>query len=536
MKWIIAMVLALPAFADGGRSAARGEDVLLAASGRHVFVVREAEQAGDWDIAHLDVEIGPGSVRTIHTVGIRPEAIAAEGARCWVVLPPRDADRVARLVISLEVARHPINGVWFANPPGPPRVLPPVPREGRVAGIIATPSELLLAFAPSQRVARGIERPERPSGPPSPPASEGDAGDEAAPDILERGGMLRLPRRGSTAWEPVASPTGWDRADRIVAGLVDRASALVPAIAWTAVGEDAWRLSILEGAGDPSWSDHPLEDQAGEMLSLAASIGRTSVAARTDDGATAIGDVLVGEAAAPAVVRPFASLPAGDPASDVGMVLVPTGPWVVGVDGREVVTTTLDRATGAAAGAIVASEATAEGSLVPYELALLVAASAFLAAFLMRPFFLSAPSQPPAGLRGLGLTRRAAGLCIDLVPGVVVSIVVYRLDPLAYLESLRAGAPSSVPPFLLAMGVAGASAGLLEVVVGRSLGKLLVGGAVLQLDGSPASRLQRGVRAGLKMAVLILPPAWPIVILGLLDPLGRGVPELVTRTVVAPRG
>ena len=117
--------------------AAVAEEALVASSGQHVFVVRATEDGKGWELAHLDVDAGPGLIRGIRRLATRPEAIAADGARCWLVLPPRDADRPTRLVVSISVVRHPLNDVWYAAPPGAPQVLPPVPSEPSVAGLIA---------------------------------------------------------------------------------------------------------------------------------------------------------------------------------------------------------------------------------------------------------------------------------------------------------------------------------------------------------------------------------------------------------------
>ena len=68
-----------------------------------------------------------------------------------------------------------------------------------------------------------------------------------------------------------------------------------------------------------------------------------------------------------------------------------------------------------------------------------------------------------------------------------------------------------------------------EVLFGISMGKIIVGNKISSLDGKSAGRLQRGLRAAVKTVILIMPP---LALLVLLDPLGRGLPELVSRTVV----
>ncbi|MBQ71309.1 MAG: hypothetical protein CMJ67_00215 [Planctomycetaceae bacterium] len=575
------LVLAWVILASVVSSAAVAEDseVLAASSGRHVFVVHADHEDQGWSIAHLDTEEGPGVIRTVHRLKTRPEAIAAWGNRCWVVLPPRDAQRISRVVISLAVQRHPINGVWYADPPRAPKVLPPVPKDGRVAGLVATPSELLLVFVPSQRQLRGVDRPDRPEGQDAAADSTvaeepRDAMSDLFPDFdSERGGFLRLSLPGAMSWEQVVGPDVWDTATGVCAGLVARPDGLRPAVVWSQVGREGWYLSVFESDGGcpkaigfgehgdgrddstPSslgnqtadGSDASLIGAASERggsslgltgvpVSLEAMAGRTSLATRQPDGELAIGSLLIKDGMHGSVeIRPFSVLPKGNPAPNVGMVLTPAGPWMVGVTGAEVITTTLDRSTGKANDAQVAEEATAEGTLVPYEIALFVVVTSFLAVLFLRPVLTGAPSVVVPGLKGLGFARRAAGLCIDLAPGAMAVIVIFQLDPLTYVEDLRAGEVDAIPPLLAMMGISGALAAILEVSTGRSLGKWLVGGKILRLDGSPATALQRGLRSLLRLSILLLIPlAWPLALLPLLDPVGRGIPELLTRTVVSP--
>ena len=182
----------------------------------------------------------------------------------------------------------------------------------------------------------------------------------------------------------------------------------------------------------------------------------------------------------------------------------------------------------------VAEEATAEGTLVPYEIALFVVVTSFLAVLFLRPILKDAPAVAEPGLKGLGFARRAAGLCIDLAPGAMAVILIFQLDPVAYVEDLRAGEVGAIPPLLALMGISGGLAAILEVLTGRSLGKWLVGGRILRLDGSPSTTLQRLLRSMLRLSILLLIPlAWPLALLPLLDPIGRGIPELMTRTVVS---
>ena len=157
---------------------------------------------------------------------------------------------------------------------------------------------------------------------------------------------------------------------------------------------------------------------------------------------------------------------------------------------------TVDRADGRTAPPIVAQEVKADGSLVQYPVMGIVLLSAFVAALLLRPLIDQAPAQPAEGLRGLGLARRAAGLCIDITPAAMIVVVIYGLDPAVFVKDVMAGDLAVASPLIATELLAGGLAGILEVLTGASLGKWLVGGRILDLEGRPAGRAQRGLRRG----------------------------------------
>lgn len=543
------IMLVLVGLAGFSPRAEARDSVLVASSGRHVFVVRPATEGQGWELAHLDVEVGAAGIRTIHRLSSRPEAIAADGERCWLVLPPRDADRITRLVISVGVARHPINGVWYATPPGNPRVLPPVPTEPEVAGITAGRDEVLLVFRPTQRGVRGVSRPDRPA--PAAEESEPAPADQATtrkrrPSVIPRidvdqGGVIRFARPGGRVWESMASPDGFETASEVLTGRVDHRSDRSPAIAWR-TADGLWQESRFDSEG-PTWRSMEIIGVTGTPFALEAIPGRTMLATRTDDGLV-VSDLIPevpgspaetpgqGDLESGATLRTLARIPKGKPAGlrGAGMVLTSSGPWLVGVAGNAVEIVSIDRADGRVADPVVAVEVEAEGSLVQYPIIGIVMMSAFFAAFLLRPGIEKAPVVPDPGLIPLGFARRAAGLCIDLAPGAMAAVVIYELEPAVFLSDVLEGRLATASPLLAMVLIATGLSGVLEVLTGRSIGKWLVGGRILALDGSPATRLQRGLRAVLKLAVLLF---WPLAIFGLFEPLGRGIPELLTRTVIA---
>ena len=72
-----------------------------------------------------------------------------------------------------------------------------------------------------------------------------------------------------------------------------------------------------------------------------------------------------------------------------------------------------------------------------------------------------------------------------------------------------------------------------EITFGRSMGKRLMGGRVVSIQGEPAAWWQHIARNLLKGLVLLSPV---LAIPSLLNPLGAGIPEIISRTRVEATG
>jgi uncharacterized RDD family membrane protein YckC len=193
----------------------------------------------------------------------------------------------------------------------------------------------------------------------------------------------------------------------------------------------------------------------------------------------------------------------------------------------------VDRGDGRLSGIMIPVEQEVAGTLVAYPLYAGVAMFLIVVGLMLRPHFDRQPAILAQSLQPAGLLRRAAGLCVDLAPGLMIAVMVFDLDPAAFVEELQAGSPKALLPSLVAMLASTLLTGVLEVVTGRSPGKWVTGTRVAAMDGSLGTRRQRGMRAALRLVLLLFPP---VALLGLLDPAGRGLPELMTRTVVLAGG
>ena len=221
---------------------------------------------------------------------------------------------------------------------------------------------------------------------------------------------------------------------------------------------------------------------------------------------------------------------AGPRATVVGVAM---GPWIIDADEEGLRIAVVDPLGGSVGEAVRPVDETGEFSLIHFPLTGIAMISSLMAALLLRPWIeRAAPREPVPGLRAMPLTRRIAALCIDLVPGAMVTIVVFDIDPGEFVESFRSGDPETAAPAVFAIVVTALIAGIGEVFFDRSLGKAIVGGRVSSIDGTRGTAVQRGLRALLKMIVLLLPP---LALLVVIDPIGRGMPELLSRTCVTTR-
>ncbi len=507
---------------------ASADEVLAAASGRHVYVVRPGVEESGWEVVHLDAESGPGSYRTVFRTPRRPETIAAVDDRCILVLAPFDAARPTPLAISFRVSQHPLNDVWFADPPGDPRVLPPLPSGGEIAGMVAVRSGELVVHRPSQRVARGVARTTTTT---TSTADESSGQEVAEPIIGEDGAVHLLTPPARAAWEPVSPPASFESAVELAVGPVILDGVAVPGLVWcTSTG--TWRVA---GLTDDGWVSTEIEGlPPGRPVSLAGLDGRTLLALVDDADRMRIVDLIrSGTSESPVTqARAFAVLESAAIGDRASMVGTSTGLWIVGLDGANVRIATVDRVDGRASAVVVASEQEVGGSLVEYPIYAGLVMVVVMVTFLLRPHIERQPAAMADDVVPSGVLRRAAGLCIDLAPGLMASVVIFGLDPAVFLDELRNGDPGAVAPAIVAMVVASAITIVLEALTGRSLGKWLVGARVAALDGSPGTPWQRALRAALRLMVLLF---WPIGVIALLDPAGRGMPELLTRTVVVRR-
>ncbi len=478
-----------------------------AASLDHIwYSIIDPEQSRRSLIQHIATDRSPPVLRVAGVLDGRVEAMAARGDRVWIVLEPRAGTRPRREVVTLLNARNPASGLDYSWPREGPTLLPSLPGEGRLMGFAASergPVALLWPEAwRSSRVRRGSDANEEPAGPE----------------------LLRL-----------VNDVEWVG--------IDLESMPMPAERLASVGDPAHGLLIAAAAGNDSTEVKRVSVESdGRCTSFAASevwpFGLDSVLEIAGgDG----GPLLV-------LRRQFGSIdlaysrPQG--LLDLARVPAPVGPWridatsagvrMVELVGEQVTLREIDPLDGTVTAATKpAAPSFASGAWVHLPILGALAVSAVLALVLFRPLNMETAPRVPEGSEPLPVPRRLAALALDLLPGVLASMAIYRvgLRDFSMLPAWSLDA-SAAAPSAVAIAITVVWGLAWEGASGRTPGKLLVGGRVEAAEGGLAPWWRIGLRNLFKGVVLAAP------ILGLftlLNPLGQGIGEVVSRTFVLAR-
>ena len=548
---LLAMAVCL-AWSLVGRSVASEDafpSILATAEGDHAWMVVPDTSVPDpaapanasvtrpaCHILHYSQEAGPAAGRVIRSLPRWPQAIASLGDRLWIIFPPQDARRSARDVLSLSVVWNDAVEAYYAVPIGRLEIQASLPRQARVAGVVSSESMLHAVVLPSQRTARGITREpekggEEASATESPEEGGGSSGQTEKVLSLVPEGVDAPPKLLGlrvSGWIPLETPPGLGPVKDVLLGTADVMGKRGLAMAWPA--EDG-RTKLAMG-NDLS-PDGESEESKWTESTVAIPYQDLHAIVRLQEGGTVMvhGAKEVG----------FSYLRPGGELAAIASLPLPDDPWTIGVLGgvpqmfqrqADIFSVTTVSPLGVIGETVKVEEKPGRTDWIYGPLAVIVFLGILLAVPLTRPFIESAPVDPASTLKPLPLFVRMAALVIDFIPGAVIATIAFSMGPVELVESFRPFELSAGPAALLALGVTGLFAGIFEVLCGRSLGKMIVGGEVARLDGTRPSRLQLGLRAVLKTAVLLAPLVAMLVIL---DPLSRGLPELISRTVVASR-
>ena len=503
--------------------------ILATAQGEHVWVViPKVPSATDSEdsttvchVVHYSVQDGPSTARAVVRLPRWPERITSFGAQLWIVFAPKDAEVHSRDVVSLQVLRDPATDLFYAIPRNHLEVLPSLPMDAQIAGFLSCQGQLVSLAFPPQRALRGISR----TTPVSVKAEqEDDASKDDSPGAVAKPSLLRLE---GLNWETIPSPDGFSEASKALLGRVSVEQQQVLAVLWPS--QDGEGCTIATG----SPTEVPEEKSRWHLEQLQVPFSQVRSLLAVEGGMLLVHGKKTID---------FSYVRAEGRLAKLASIQPGGAPWDVAAlaDGIRIFERQADRFTvqrvglidGVLGEPVEISEKSDGFDWLQAPLAGIIILSVLVLVLVLRPLIGSASSDPSPDLRPLPLGRRMAALLIDVVPGAIIVMAVFDLSAREFAESFVSIRVETSFPALLVVLITGVHSGISECIWGASMGKFVLGAGVSALDGNSATRLQRTLRAACKMAVLLLPL---LALLVMLDPLSRGLPELISRTVVVNR-
>ncbi|MSR44177.1 MAG: hypothetical protein EXS15_02315 [Phycisphaerales bacterium] len=469
-------------------------DLVAASSGTNVWVAvpSSVPQGKDCQIYHLVFEGALGgensTCQAVAIIESSPIALSASGDQLAILMPPRGSPS-SSAVYQITAARSVESRSFHYLPRGRFNVLASIPSPHGVSSF-----------------ALGGDR----------------------PHAIVVGEPPHLLECGSMGWDEIALPHG--------AG----APFLV---SWGSGSTIPWSVATIDGDSVHSWSpvaaaseraggwEESIWHDAGRDFEMAISGSvRPALLLRSQNDAWALAY------ATPSGVRKLCDFTA------------PVGRWtVVGVgEGFAIVRVDESNQIRVSVVDALSGEVRGEQLMIPtqdpivdwFHLPLLgaVTIGMLMAGFILRP-----PMEPTiplhAGWSPLPMFRRIPALAIDLLPGAMFALWVTgaRAEELMSMPSWTPDLERAAPACIM-IGFTGVWCFIFEVTLRASPGKFIVGGRVVRApDGGTDMRAGRGraaLRALLKTIVLLAPA---LGFLAFVHPLQQGLPETLSKTVVAQR-
>lgn len=474
-----------------------------AGSGREIWVaIPDPESPGRARLMHLSSDRDPPTIRIAAPLPGEVEAVAAWGSEAWVVLKPRPGDPSRREVVALESARNPASGLDYSWPREGPTLLPSLPGNAR-----------LLAFAADSGGAWALL--ERASG-----------GAERSPQASAARSLLRLPRGGR--WRAVELPGERPGEPFAFAAAGTPAEELL--LLFTDPGDPASTRAIpLDSPSDggAKWRRWPVPP-----ASIVAAIGVEGETLLAIGGERGRVDLLYPRRQAS--LR-LAAIPA--PAGPFLLAGTSHGPWLLEWSEQGPQARRIDPISGEVSPPQLAlPPRIGFGAWLHLPLLGMLAVAAAIALVLFRPLQDAERWTLPPTWQPLPPLPRAFALAIDLLPGTLAAMAWFKVGPtdLAMLPAWSLDAERALPS-AAAIGASILWCTAWEAIGGATPGKRLVGARVRAADGGPPTLRATLLRNLFKGMVLYAPV---LAAFTLLDPHGRGIGEVVSRTAVArrPRG
>ncbi|MEM7227935.1 MAG: RDD family protein [Planctomycetota bacterium] len=505
MTVVIGVIMIIAPWCAGQDPGSPARPLLTATAEDHAWFVLEPDPSVEiarWKLCHIAVHREPISYRVVRQLRHRPAAIAAAGDRLWMLYDDTPDDpMIDRTVHELEVREHlSIEGYFYVYPRDREPMLGRIPGSGAVQGFVGTSDGPWVMLVPDAR--------------PLPPDADPSVGVEA-PTMQRWNATLRR-------FDVLDGPADWTSAsayDRLLR--VDTTSAgadLVRALPGLA-GEirmhifDADTSTFSAPVASP-WSPASTVDMLG-IRGKRLAVGTTS-----DDPMMWI------------------SYLRADDATTLARVPIPTPSWgIIGLGSDVGVIEQRDQQPALRIIDGLSGDMTTAALLEPHQgtpqsiraMAFLFASigSVLLLVLVLKPGSKTTLEIPPE----FDVTPppiRLLALLIDLAPGIAVSMFVLRAEVADLLRfPYLAVSMAQAMPFLVMVGVSMVIVTALELATGKSVGRRVVGAALMSESGGTPRPQAILIRNAVKIMTLMVPP---MLIFALVTPKLLGLHDILSRT------
>ena len=467
-------------------------------------VVRNTKVPGEWRLLHHAADMDGPYARVARTFQYRPKALSAEGDRVFVLFESSLPTMDSMDLVSIEVRRNDSTGGYYEVPLSGWDSLASVPFLDGFGGLSSTSEGPVVLELPSLKASKGITRTRG--------ALESSDDDGA-----------RLLRQRAFQWSVVEEPDSTSLLDQqtLVPSQNDR-------LALLSASKDGSALLHLKT--DDSWSSQPFEYEFSDLLRVASGEDRLIFALRASELEPETGRAQFELA----ITR-------GTTLLRLGTYPIPDGAWGIAGLGPRIMILSTDEKTQVLVSDVDSMTGTQAPALSwaapPLEVSewihLPVLGMMVVAALLAIIFF--QPTEPPdlpllMGVRPLSLGLRLLAFALDLLPGILLVLALGLEPPRTEALPIWNVEFALSAPGLVIIVITLLHSGLAELLFGRSMGKRVFGGCVLASDGAPPRASAVLLRTFFKGVVLFAPI---LAVFCLLSPARQGIPESVSRTVVA---
>lgn len=432
-----------------------------------------------------------------------PLGVASWGSRVWMLFPAQEAPELR--VSSLAVERNPAFGGYSLVPNDWLTTEPGLPTGGRVGGFVGTPDGVVALLIPAQWTSAGVTA---------------DPDSTAAEPVLEEPRLMRL--RG---WEWI----DLDLPQDFTPGDVCHLSTLGPdgrQLLILAQTPDEPSMTRAFRSGDDGWTHTDLPVSIREITTLTRVGSQVVLGLQSADS----------NSIRLAYLRPNTLL-------EFAEIAEPPGAWTLRSFVDRLVL--IEREAGGVlaiqrinpvdgtAGKRRAMERQKVFPIRALHLPFLMAVAivALLGVLLFKPKPDATPINLPAKLAPLAPTQRGLALAIDLAIGAALTLVILGC-PIAALWRLPLWTADVVDalPHLLMIALTLVHSTVFELLARRTIGKRVVGGLVVSIDGGRPGACAILIRNGIKAIVLLIPV---LAVFAILNHHLQGLGDLIARTVVA---